>query len=299
MSGPSDPIATLIRDAAWQGPKALRTEEGAAELAAKIREVMGSPSGVEREARDVYDVIRAALGRRWCDTCDSWDHECGCVPDVLDKLANVTANLLAARPAPEREAIYTRKECEALIELALAADRHARELRGESEPVRESEPEVEGWVVICWEIRETEPVEALSRSHICAIYQSTERDEAMRYAAELQRDWGSGRRYLVHSLSYGSSPSPSPEHPERCSSCGYTGIKKGKTWTCASCGVPWSPERPASLDPESELRDHLIGFYAWLSGNDGGAIADAPGIADDYLAEVTSTERSPKEDNDG
>ena len=36
---------------------------------------------------------------------------------------------------------------------------------------------------------------------------------------------------------------------------------------------------------DQTLRDHLENFWCWATGNDGAAIAEAPGLVDAYLAE--------------
>lgn len=45
----------------------------------------------------------------------------------------------------------------------------------------------------------------------------------------------------------------------------------------------------------ADTREHLIGFYAWLSDNDGGAIADAPGLVDEYLSECSESATEARE----
>jgi len=38
-------------------------------------------------AEDLHNFVdNIPLGRIFCNRCDSWDHECGCYPDIKDTL---------------------------------------------------------------------------------------------------------------------------------------------------------------------------------------------------------------------
>jgi hypothetical protein len=55
-----------------------------------------------------FDVVREFTGRTWCDVCSSYDHECGCVPDIRARYANRLANKIRdvlASPPPRRPAM--------------------------------------------------------------------------------------------------------------------------------------------------------------------------------------------------
>lgn len=125
--------------------------------------------------RDWFDTVHNFLGRRWCDECESWDHDCGCVPDVRARTANVLSNLIRAEierlrsePATEageqgevgawdqaaldmwEEAVeaYTRRHVGDQYGLIAAGNSMARSLRASPPPSGEP-TEAEGEEVRC------------------------------------------------------------------------------------------------------------------------------------------------------